>query len=144
MSKNDYAVDWKVSFMDANNQTQTKDTCKLLIYGQNGSLEKRYLIGNAFLNNYYVMLNSTDAEHPHIGFNGDYWQVVQKPGDPVVPPKPFKPEEEAKGTSPLIVILIIAGALLFVAIGVCIYIKKRNEKLQSELHNNTKYSTLAH
>lgn len=143
MKKSDYTVDKKVEYIDSNNQTASKDVCKFLVYGQNGSGEKRYLVGNAFLKNYYVMLNYTDSEHQHIGFNGDYWQVVQKPGDPVVPPKPFKPDEEAKG-SPLIVILIIAGALLFVAIGVCIYIKKRNEKLQGDLHNETKYSSLAH
>lgn len=138
MSKDDYSIDWKLPYKGPNNETLTKDTCKFLIYGQNGSPEKRYLVGNAFLRNYYVMLNFTDPEHQQIGFNGDYWQVAQPS-----PPKPYKPDEEAKGST-LIIILIIAGALLFVAIGVCIYIKKRNEKLHSDLHNETKYSSLGH
>lgn len=87
------------------------------------------------------MLNYTSNM---IGFNGDYTQIIQKQNDPVTPPpKPNKQDEEAKG-SPLIIILIIAGALLFVAIGVCIYIKKRNEKLHGDLANETKYSSLAH
>lgn len=59
----------------------------------------------------------------------------------MTPPKPFKPDEEA-GMSPLIIILIIAGALLLVAVGVCIYIKKKNDKLQGDLHNGAKYSSL--
>ena len=141
MNKNDYAIDWKLPYLGPNNETLYNDTCKFLVYGQNGSPDKRYIIGNALLSNYYVMLNYTDAFHQHIGFNGDYWQITYKPGD-IVPDKPIAPSDN-KG-SPLIVILIIAGALLFVAIGVCIYIKKRNEKLQGELHNDTKYSSLAH
>jgi hypothetical protein len=103
-------------YIDDKNQSQTKEVCKFLIYGQNGSSEKRYLIGNSFL-------------------NGDYWRVTNPlPGPKVLP-------DNANG-NPLIIILIIAGALLFVAIGVCIYIKKRNEKLQNELHHDTKYSSL--
>ncbi len=130
--------------MDINNQSKTNDTCKFLVYGQNGALEnKRYLVGNALLRSYYVMLNYTSKM---IGFNGDYTKVVYKPNDPVnpvPPPKPNKQDDEAKG-DPLVIILIIAGALLFVAIGVCIYIKKRNEKLHGDLQNETKYSSLAH
>ena len=133
MSKNDYAVKWDLPYLGPNNETLTKETCKFLIYGQNTSPERRYIIGNAFLANYYVMLNYTDKDRQQIGFNGDYWQVTYKPGDPSKPDKPPAPSGDGNG-SPLIIILIIAGALLFVAIGVCIYIKKRNEKLQGELH----------
>jgi hypothetical protein len=85
------------------------------------------------------MLNYTDNT---IGFNGDYSEVVYKPNDPIQPkPKPFNPDAEKKG-NPLIIILIIAGALLFIAIGVCIYIKKRNESINHELTNNAKYHTI--
>jgi hypothetical protein len=50
--------------------------CSFLFFTSIGSLNKRYLLGNAFLNNYYVMLNNTDTDYPTIGFNGDYWEVV--------------------------------------------------------------------
>lgn len=86
------------------------------------------------------MLNYTDKVNQRIGFNGDYWQITYKPEDKQPEEKKLPPSDKG---NPLIVILIIAGALLFVAIGVCIYIKKRNEKLQGELHEGTKYSTLA-
>ena len=143
MNKNDYAIEWKLPYLGPLNETLFNDTCKFLVYSRVGSKVPGYTIGNAVLSNYYVMLNFTDPVHQHIGFNGDYWEVTYKPGDPTKPDKPPAPAEDTKG-SPLIVILIIAGALLFVAIGVCIYIKKRNEKLQGELHNDTKYSSLAH
>lgn len=100
-------------------------------------MENRYLVGNAFLRNYYVKLNFSDDT---IGFNGEYVDITRKPNDPIVPPKPFKPE--ANKGSPLVIILIIAGALLFVAIGVCIYIKKRNESINSGLAEGSKYQTI--
>jgi len=131
MKKSDYAIKWMMPYIDDKNVSQTKEVCNFLIYGQNGSSEKRYLIGNSFLNSYYVAFNYT---HDRIGFNGNYWRVT----NPLPGPKNL-PDNAG---SPLIIILIIAGALLFVAIGVCIYIKKRNEKLQSELHHDTKYSSL--
>lgn len=122
MKEKDFAVKYSIPYIGPNNQSATKDACKFLIYGQNGSPESRYLVGNAFLRNYYVMLNYTDPENQHIGFNGDYWEVA------VPAPKP-KIEDQGK-LSPLILILIIAvAALLFIAIGVCICIKKRNNKL---------------
>ena len=144
MNKNDYAIEWKLPYLGPLNETLFNDTCKFLVYSRVGSRVPGYTIGNAFLTNYYVMLNFTDANRPFIGFNGDYWQITYKPNDPAKPDKPPAPPAEDNNGSPLIVILIIAGALLFVAIGVCIYIKKRNEKLQGELHNDTKYSSLAH
>ncbi len=131
MKKSDYAIKWMMPYIDDKNVSQTKEVCKFLIYGQNGSSEKRYLVGNSFLNSYYVAFNYTQDR---IGFNGDYWRIT----NPLPGPKNL-PDNAG---SPLIIILIIAGALLFVAIGVCIYIKKRNEKLQSELHHDTKYSSL--
>jgi hypothetical protein len=140
MNKKDYAIDWKLPYLGPLNETLFNDTCKFLIYGDK-SIDSRYVIGNAFLTNYYVMLNYTDPVNQRIGFNGDYWEITYKPEDKKPDEKPMPPSSD-KG-DPIIVILIIAGALLFVAIGVCIYIKKRNEKLQGELHESAKYSTLA-
>jgi hypothetical protein len=105
--------------------------CKFLVYGQNNSMEKRYIIGNAFLRSYYVMLNYTSDI---LGFNGEYSEVKKGGGG-----KPPVKEDKA---SPLTIILIIAGALLFVAIGVCLLIKKRNESINAELSNNAKYHSI--
>jgi hypothetical protein len=63
MSKYDYAI-------------EVNGWCKFLFYIQMAHSNTRYLLGNAFLNNYYVMLNNTDNDNPTIGFNGDYWEVV--------------------------------------------------------------------
>jgi len=138
LKKANYAVDATFS-LNISNVTTNVEGCKFLVYGQNSSMEDRYLIGNALLNSYYVMLNYTDNT---IGFNGDYSEVVYKPDDPIKPnPKPPAPDNKKK-SNPVIIIAIIAGALLFVAIGVCIYIKKRNESINQELTSNAKYHTI--
>ena len=62
-------------YLDPYNRTVPKDICKFLFYSQQGSFNNRYLLGYAFLYNYYVMLNNTDNNSPTIGFNGDYWEV---------------------------------------------------------------------
>ena len=97
------------------------------MYGQNTSQETRYLLGNAFLRGYYVMLDYTSQS---LGFNGQYWMINR-----TEPAKPVPPADQPTGPKTIVIIAIIAGALLFVAIGACIFIKKRNERLQSELHS---------
>ena len=73
LKKENYAVDIPITFFNTTtNTTETKEMCKFLVYGQNNSMEKRYIIGNAFLRSYYVMLNYTSDS---LGFNGDYSEV---------------------------------------------------------------------
>jgi hypothetical protein len=137
LKKNDYAVDVSITTFNAtSNSSTTINACKFLVYGQNTSIETRYLLGNAFLRSYYVMLNYTDDT---LGFNGDYTLVVRNPNDPGNDKK-FKPDTEGMNT--LTVILIIAGAVLVAALGVCLYIKKRNEKINNELTSNAKYHSI--
>jgi len=40
---------------------------------------------------------------------------------------------DSNGISPMIVILVIGGVLLFVSVGICVCIKKKNEQLQNQL-----------
>jgi hypothetical protein len=121
-----YAVDVKLQ-MNSSGYLWEKDICKFLVYGQNTSQEERYLLGNAFLSGYYVML---DYNNQSLGFNGQYWKVNK-----TQPFKPLPPVDQPSGPKTIVIIAIIAGALLFVAVGACIFIKKRNERLQAELSN---------
>ncbi len=82
--KNDkYAVEEKVSYLDAQNVTQSYDICKILVYGQGKTAEDRYLLGNAFLKSFYVVLDYTNQM---IGFNGEYKNVVNPTPKPDTPP----------------------------------------------------------
>jgi hypothetical protein len=76
------------------------------------------LLGNQFLKGYYVALNYTGEGH--IGFNGPYREI-----DRYVPPKP--PVRPEKPIPPMIIILIIAGIVLFASVIICVCIKKRND-----------------
>jgi len=81
------------------------------------------------LKGYYVALNYTGDGH--IGFNGPYSEI-----NIYVPPKPIA-DDPKNPISPMVVILVIGGVLLFVSVGICVCIKKKNEQLQQQLHMQT-------
>jgi|LauGreDrversion4_2_1035121.scaffolds.fasta_scaffold1084106_1 hypothetical protein len=104
--------------------------CKISIFGKTHDIkDDRYLLGNQFLKGYYVALNYTGDGY--IGFNGEY-----APIEIHIPPKPVVPTPPA--ISPWVVIMVIGGILLFVSVGICVCIKKKNEQLQEELDQQTK------
>ena len=103
------------------------DICKLEVFGQSkDATEERYLLGNKFLKGYYIALNYTGEGS--IGFNGPYNLI-----NIYIEPKPHIPP----GISPMFVILVIGGVLLFVSVGICVCIKKKNEQLQQQLQEQT-------
>ncbi len=130
--KEKYAAEDSIKYIDEKNVTQSMDVCKLLVYGQGSSSESRYLVGNAFLKSYYVAL---DFANEKIGFNG-FYKEIEKPN-----PRPPTPPA-GSGLDALVVILVIAGILLFASIGICVCIKKRNETLREQLDSNDKYGKL--
>jgi hypothetical protein len=78
------------------------------------------------LRGYYVALNYSDGGH--IGFNGAYSAVEYHKPKPLPSSSPIAPE---------IIILVIGGILLFVSVGICVCIKKKNEQLQHQLEQQT-------
>ncbi len=79
-SKDNYALEATLPVLDERNNTIEMNICRLQIYGQGKSNENRYLLGNAFLRSYYIML---DYQNDIIGINGEYRSITY-----IGPPKP--------------------------------------------------------
>ena len=101
-----------------------KSMCKIALYGSNDLTEDYYMLGDLFLQNYYVLLNYTSSS---VGFNGYYYLAEQ-----LVKPDPPKDEKLAIW-GVMIIAAVIVGIIL--AVCVCLYIRQKNTALKMRLNN---------
>ena len=114
------------------NETINMTFCDIQLFGNQDLEEDYYMLGDRFMQNYYILFNYTNNS---VGFNGPYYtaeQIIDKPD--YVPEAPVMPLWAV-----ILIACVVVGIVL--AICVCLYIRQKNNSLRSKLNDN--YDTLS-
>lgn len=121
----EYTVPAK-SFMYSDTDHKTGlNMCHLGVVGQKFSDKKTWILGQSFMENFYVAYDATDSWHPKVGISS--LKVEPAPAE--------TPETESTGASTvgIIVVVFLAVVVLGVAggmVGRCLYRKAQAKKLE--------------